>query len=53
MVEHLLGCGKNQGIAGVNVWFEDQLGVIRNQAYDSCEFGGFVREQLGIHLQFS
>jgi hypothetical protein len=53
MVEYLLGCGKNQGIAGMNIWFENQLNVIKNQAYDSCEFGGLVREQPGIHLQFS
>jgi hypothetical protein len=53
MVEYLLGCGKSQGIAGVNVWFENQLSVTRNQAYDPCEFGGLVREQPGIHLQFS
>jgi hypothetical protein len=53
MVKHLLGCGKSQGIAGVSVWFEDQLGVTRNQAYDLCEFSGFVREQPGIPLQLS
>jgi hypothetical protein len=53
MVEYLLGYGKSQGIAGMNVWFEDQLSVTRNQAYDSCEFGGLVREQPGIHLQLS
>jgi hypothetical protein len=53
MVEYLLGCGKSQGIAGINVWFEDQLSVTRNQAYDLCELGGFVREQPGIYLQLS
>jgi hypothetical protein len=53
MVEHLLGYGKSQGIAGVNMWFEDQLGVTRNQAYDSYEFGDLVRKQPGIHLQLS
>jgi hypothetical protein len=51
MVEYLLGYGKSQRIAGVNVWFENQLSVIRNQAYDSCELGGLVREQPEIHLQ--
>jgi hypothetical protein len=53
MVEYFLGYGKSQGITEMNIWFEDQLSVIRNQAYDLCEFGGLVREQPGIRLQFS
>jgi hypothetical protein len=53
MVEYLLSCSKSQGIAGMNIWFEDQLSVTRNQAYDPCEFGGLVREQPEIHLQLS
>jgi hypothetical protein len=53
MIEYLLGYGKNQGIAGMNMWFEDQLSVTRNQAYDSCELDGLVRKQPEIHLQLS